>query len=205
MAEGGKGVVVPGCETCKKTANTMSRRYMDHLADEELVYNNGPTRIAVLSDELQCIRPTWSMTTIPAEASNKSSDNPKTILIADDSAIVRAIIRQALERDTDFMICGEAIDGTDAVSKAKERSPDLIILDVRMPGLNGVEVAGILRYALPKLRIVLVTMFAEDFASNLTSFFRIDAVVSKTNGLADLTAHVTSLLADRHRDIAIPT
>ena len=141
---------------------------------------------------------------IQAVASNKSSDNPKTILIADDSAMVRAIIRQAIERDTSFVVCGEATDGTDAVSKAKELSPDLIILDVKMPALNGVEVAGILRYALPKIRIVLVTMFAEDFASNFTSLFRIDAVVSKTNGLADLTARVTSLLADQRLDITIP-
>jgi DNA-binding NarL/FixJ family response regulator len=121
---------------------------------------------------------------------------PKTILIADDSELVRTVIRQALERDTDFAICGEATDGTDAVSKAKELSPDLIILDVRMPGLNGIEVAGILRYALPKIRIVLVTMYAQDIERNLTSLFRIDAVLAKAGGLTELTAHVTSLMAD---------
>ena len=52
--------------------------------------------------------------------------------------------------------------GTDAVSKGKDPEPDLIILDVRMPGLNGVEVAGILRSAWPKTRFVLLTMYAED-------------------------------------------
>lgn len=130
--------------------------------------------------------------------------SPKTILITDDSGIVRAMIRQALERETGFKVCGEAADGTEAVSKAKELSPDLIILDVRMPGLNGIEVAGVLRYVLPNIKIVLVTMFAEDFERNLTSLFRIDAVLSKTNGLADLTAHVTSLLADREPDVATP-
>jgi DNA-binding NarL/FixJ family response regulator len=129
-------------------------------------------------------------------------NKPKTILIADDSELVRAMIRQALERDTDFAICGEATNGTDAVSMARELSPDLLILDVRMPGLNGIEVAGILRYALPKLRIVLVTMYAQDIERNLTSLFRIDAVLAKAGGLAELTAHVTSLMADP-LDIAI--
>ena len=127
---------------------------------------------------------------------------PKTILIADDSELVRNMIRQALERDTDFAICGEAANGTDAVSKARELSPDLVILDVRMPGLNGIEVAGILRYALPKVRIVLVTMYAQDIERNLTSLFRIDAVLAKAGGLSELTAHVTSLMADP-LDIAI--
>jgi DNA-binding NarL/FixJ family response regulator len=132
-----------------------------------------------------------------AEASGDSGLNkPKTILIVDDSEIVRTLIRQALERDTDFVICGEATDGTDAVSKAKKLSPDLIILDVRMPGLNGIEVAGILRYALPKIRIVLVTMYAQDIERNLTSLYRIDAVLAKAGGLTELTAHVTSMMAD---------
>ena len=90
------------------------------------------------------------------------------------------------------------------MTKAKELKPDLILLDIRMPGLNGMEVAGILRYALLKVRIALLTMYAEDLGKYFTSLFRIDAVVSKTNGLADLTAHITSLLADQHPDITIP-
>lgn len=120
----------------------------------------------------------------------------KTILIADDNERVRTVIRQALERETNFKVCGEATDGTDAVSKAKELEPDLVILDVRMPGLNGVEVAGILRYALPKIRIVFVTMYAEDITENLTSVFHIDAVLSKASGLTKLVENVESLLAE---------
>lgn len=128
----------------------------------------------------------------------------KTIRIADDSAMVRTIIRQAIERDTDFVVCSEAVDGTDAVSKAKELSPDLIILDVIMPGLNGIEVAGILRYAQPKPRIVLVTMYAEDLEKNFASYFHIDAMTSKANGLTELTALVAGLLTDEPLDSATP-
>ena len=119
---------------------------------------------------------------------------PRTILIADDNETVRTVIRQALERATSFKVCAEATDGTDAVSKAKELEPDLVILDVRMPGLNGVEVAGILRYALPRVRIVFVTMYADDITESLTSVFHIDAVVSKASGLTKLVENVESLL-----------
>src|SRR5580700_9674646 len=117
---------------------------------------------------------------------------------------MRAIIRQAIEQGTDFQVCAEAVDGIDAVSKAKDLSPDLILLDLRMPGLNGIEVAGIVRHALPKTRIVLVTMYAEDLQKHFLSLFRIDAVLAKADGLADLTACVTRLLADRHPEIVIP-
>jgi CheY-like chemotaxis protein len=100
------------------------------------------------------------------------------------------------------VVCGEVGDGTDTDSKAKELFPDLIILDVRMPGLNGMEVAGILRYALPKVRITLLTMYAEDLGKYFPSLFRTDAVLAKANGLADLTGIVTRLLADGEPDSA---
>jgi hypothetical protein len=66
------------------------------------------------------------------------------------------------------------------------------------------EVAGILRYALPKVRIALLTMYAEDLGKYFTSLFRIDAVLAKSNGLVDLTALVTDLLSDRQLDAAPP-
>jgi DNA-binding NarL/FixJ family response regulator len=106
----------------------------------------------------------------PARAS--THHKLSTILIADDSEMVRAKIRQALESATDFEVCGEAANGTQAVSKAKELSPDLIILDVRMPEMNGIEVAGILRYALPRIRIVLVTLYPEDLPRSLAPPFQ---------------------------------
>lgn len=124
------------------------------------------------------------------------TSKPRTILIADDNERVRTVIRQALERETPFKVCGEATDGTQAVSIAKELEPDLVILDVRMPGLNGVEVAGILRYALPRVRIIFVTMYADDITENLASVFHIDAVLSKAGGLTKLIENVESLLAE---------
>jgi DNA-binding NarL/FixJ family response regulator len=132
----------------------------------------------------------------PADASGPSGVNKhRTILIADDSEMVRAKIRQALERGTDFQICGEATDGVDAVAKAKELTPDLILLDVKMPRLTGLEVAGILRRALPEIRIMMVTMYAEELNKKLTSVFGIDAVFSKSEGAAKLIERVENLLA----------
>jgi DNA-binding NarL/FixJ family response regulator len=132
----------------------------------------------------------------PTEASGPSGPNkPRTILIADDSEMVRAKIRQALERETDFEICGEAIDGVEAVAKAKELTPDLILLDVKMPRLTGLEVAGILRRTQPRIRIMMVTMYAEELNRKLASVFGIDAVFSKSEGVTKLIERVENLLA----------
>ncbi len=132
----------------------------------------------------------------PTDASGRSGLNkPRTILIADDSEMVRAKIRQALERETDFEICGEATDGVEAVAKAKELTPDLIRLDVKMSRLSGLEVAGILRHTQPRIRIMMVTMYAEELNKKLTSLFGVDAVFSKSEGVTKLIERVENLLA----------
>ena len=131
----------------------------------------------------------------PTDAAGLSAPNkPRTILIADDSEMVRAKIRQALERETDFEICGEANDGVEAVAKAKELTPDLILLDVKMPRLTGLEVAGILRQAQPRIRIMMVTMYAEELNKKLAAVFGIDAVFSKSEGVTKLIERVENLL-----------
>jgi DNA-binding NarL/FixJ family response regulator len=132
----------------------------------------------------------------PFDQSPETGHHPKTILIADDNERVRKILRRALERDTNFEICGEAIDGLEAVAKAKELTPDLILLDVRMPRLTGLEVAGILRNTEPKSRIMMVTMYAEELNEKLTTLFRIDAVFSKSEGITKLIERVESLLTN---------
>jgi DNA-binding NarL/FixJ family response regulator len=132
----------------------------------------------------------------PTDAAGPSGLNkPRTILIADDSEMVRAKIRQALERETDFEICGEATDGVEAVAKAKELTPDLILLDVKMPRLTGLEVAGILRHTQPRIRIMMVTMYAEELNKKLASLFGVDAVFSKSEGVIKLIELVENLLA----------
>lgn len=133
----------------------------------------------------------------PAPSAQPSSPpRPRTILIADDSQRVRTIVRRALERETAFSICGEATDGVEAVSKAKELAPDLILLDVRMARLNGLEVAGILRQAQPNIRIMIVTMYADQINPKLASLFRVDAVFSKADGMSKLIERVETLLAE---------
>ena len=84
------------------------------------------------------------------------------LLIADDHAVVRAGLRALLESRKGWQVCAEAGDGRDAVEKAAKFNPDIIILDIGMPLLNGVEAARRIHKALPKSEILILTMHESD-------------------------------------------
>jgi len=67
---------------------------------------------------------------------------PRCILIVDDHEPIRKLVRAFLESEGGFSVCGEAVDGYDAIDKAQELKPDLIILDLAMPRMNGIHAAS---------------------------------------------------------------
>jgi DNA-binding NarL/FixJ family response regulator len=79
------------------------------------------------------------------------------ILIADDSAAVRRGICGILSSEKDLEVCGEAKDGSEALQKARELLPDLILLDVSMPGMNGLEAARRLREEVRQAKILVIS------------------------------------------------
>ena len=79
------------------------------------------------------------------------------ILIADDNDAVRRGVVGILSSETSWKVCGEARDGSEALQKARELRPDLILLDVSMPGMNGLEVARLLRQELPEVKILVIS------------------------------------------------
>src|SRR5260370_9245109 len=109
----------------------------------------------------------------------------KCILIGDDNDIGRTIIRFFLENEG-FEICGEATDGVDAIEKAKQLKPDLIVLDVAMPGMNGVEAASVLKGLMPDVLIVWFTMYQELVGSSLTAAVGVDAVLAHPDDVSGL-------------------
>jgi|HubBroStandDraft_6_1064221.scaffolds.fasta_scaffold116629_2 DNA-binding NarL/FixJ family response regulator len=118
----------------------------------------------------------------------------KCILIADDSRTIRTLIRAFVENQTCFEICGEATDGVDAIEKAKELKPDLIILDLAMPRMNGAEAASVLKRTMPDVPLILFTMYDEMMSRSLASAIAVDLVLSKPDGMRQMMAHVQHLL-----------
>lgn len=110
----------------------------------------------------------------------------KQVLLVDDSASMRLALRLLLESREQFAVCGEAVDGLDAIEKATRLKPDVILLDLVMPKLNGAEVASALRQANSHVKIVVFTMYADSFRDKLADALGVDLVVSKSDGLGYL-------------------
>ncbi len=88
-------------------------------------------------------------------------NEPATILLVDDHRVVIEGIRSALEKESEFQVVGEAVDGYEAVLKAKELRPDIIILDISMPRLDGIDATRRIKEVSPNSRIVIYTMHSD--------------------------------------------
>lgn len=85
-----------------------------------------------------------------------------SIVLADDHPVVRQGLRALLEAETDFRLIGEAGDGLEAVQLAERLCPNVLVLDLMMPGLNGLEVARRVSQRTPQTRIVILSMYASE-------------------------------------------
>jgi DNA-binding NarL/FixJ family response regulator len=117
------------------------------------------------------------------------------ILIADDNDAVRRGVVGILSSETGWQVCGEARDGAEALQKARELLPDLILLDVSMPGMNGLEAAHLLRQELPEVKILVISQ--HDPIHLLPSVVDAggDACVDKGRLGTDLVASIKSIEA----------
>jgi two-component system response regulator DevR len=88
--------------------------------------------------------------------------NPVRILVADDHSVVRAGLRALLERQGRYRVVAEAATGEEAIAKAQEFKPDVAVLDVRMPGVSGIEACRQIVKSVENCRVIMLTSYAED-------------------------------------------
>lgn len=84
------------------------------------------------------------------------------ILLAEDHAVMRTGLRLVLERQRDFQVVGEASDGREAVALAQQHKPDVILMDIGMPNLNGIEAARQITTSLPQVSVVILSMHSDE-------------------------------------------
>jgi two-component system, NarL family, nitrate/nitrite response regulator NarL len=108
---------------------------------------------------------------------------PKSILIVDDNDTSRKVSRSFVESQPDMEVCGEAADGLEGIEKAKSLKPDVVLLDVALPQMNGVEAASVIKREVPEARIVMLTVRDNSLGGEpLSSIVGVDAVLSKPDG-----------------------
>lgn len=122
---------------------------------------------------------------------------PVRILIADDHEIVRQGIRSLFDTQTDWEICGEAVDGLDAIEKSKHLKPDVILLDVSMPHLNGLDAARVIRKEVPQSKILMVSQHDAVYMSQRALEVGARGYVAKSELSRRLLAAVESVIHDR--------
>lgn len=119
---------------------------------------------------------------------------PNSLLIVDDSPIIRRVMGEFFQGLTDWKIAGEAGDGLEAIQRATQLKPDLIVLDFSMPKMNGLEAASVIKKLLPDTHIVVFTMFDDAMGSKLSSAAGVDMVISKADGMGVLVKAVHRFL-----------
>jgi len=125
------------------------------------------------------------------------------ILIADDDAAIRRLLRRLLESHVEWNVCADACDGNEAIAKASELNPDIVVLDLAMPHCNGLQAAREITRALPDVPMLLLTV--QEVSRELTreavhAGFR--GAVSKNTG-SEVVRAIESLL--NHQRFFSPT
>jgi DNA-binding NarL/FixJ family response regulator len=104
----------------------------------------------------------------------------KSVLIVDDNAFIRQALCKLFGRESDFEVCGEAENGKQAIEKAQTLRPDLIVLDLSMPVMNGFDAARVLKRLMSTVLLIMYSAFGDRVAEHQARLIGISEVVSKS-------------------------
>jgi DNA-binding NarL/FixJ family response regulator len=116
-----------------------------------------------------------------------------SILIADDHGIVREGLKRLLEAETDFNVCAEASDGREVLAEVERTVPDVVVLDINMPGLGGLETLAKLRAVHPDLKVVLLSVHGEAPTVHSAAALGANGYVLKNGQTAEVVSAVRAV------------
>lgn len=133
------------------------------------------------------------MHTEPSEEPGRARRVP-AILLADDIESVRKGLRARLGDGYDWQVCGEAANGREAVAKVAELHPDLVILDLSMPVMNGLEAAREIRRIAPATKIIIFSMHSSEGLAGEAVKAGADTYIPKASSFGELERTIATLL-----------
>lgn len=120
-----------------------------------------------------------------------------TVVLADDHAIVREGLRLLLENEHDIIVVGEASDGREAVQMVRDQCPRVLIMDIAMPGLNGLEATEQIRLRFPATHVVILTMYSNEEYVRRALQMGAQAYVLKEGAGAEVIEAIRAVCADQ--------
>ena len=126
------------------------------------------------------------------------NNNKTTIIIADDHTIVRQGIRSLLEQEPDFVVVGDAADGVQALELIEHVQPDILVIDMSMPNLSGIELLRIIKERKFPVRAVVLSMHGEPQYVSGTVEAGVYGYVLKEEGVEHLAKAIREARAGRH-------
>jgi DNA-binding NarL/FixJ family response regulator len=119
---------------------------------------------------------------------------PKLVLVVDDNAVIRHALCKVFTSEAGFDVCGEAENGRDAVEKAQALQPDLIVMDLSMPVMNGIDAAHALKTLMPMVPIIMFSEYSDVFSEQEARSAGVSALVSKSEHVSFLIEKARALL-----------
>lgn len=135
------------------------------------------------------------MSTMPASAPGLG--RPVNLLVVDDHGLVRDSLSVMLDREKDFTIVGTAENADDAISKVLQLKPDLVLMDIDMPGISCFDAVQIIRSRSPQTKFILVTAYEHDEHLEQALRVKVNGFVLKSEGLASLAAAIRDVAVGR--------
>ena len=123
--------------------------------------------------------------------------NPIRVLLADDHKLIRAGLRMVVVSQPDFAVVGEANDGREAVELAEQLKPDVVVMDIGMPSLNGIEACRHVLAALPRSQVVILSMHSDEGYVLRALKAGAKAYLLKDSAEADLAAAIRAVVAGK--------
>ena len=115
---------------------------------------------------------------------------PIRVLLVDDAADIRVLLKLVLEFDNEFVVVAEAADGAEAVRLATEHQPELVVLDIAMPVMDGLDALQQVRAVAPLTKVVMYSAYDSGWLAERARGFGAAAYIDKTAGIVDMVGQL---------------